>query len=130
MAPAVMGLSRDALRFVTRGTCNDPGRAPGPHSTGEFHAQPTTSLAAVAIAASGALTAGAADSADASFVFLAVTRGSNDYHAATGHEVIHPSIGSGGGIAQIKAGTVDFGSSDKPLPPKDLLARAWCSFPR
>jgi phosphate transport system substrate-binding protein len=33
-------------------------------------------------------------------------------------QVNYQSIGSGGGIAQIKAGTVDFGSSDAPLSPK------------
>ena len=32
----------------------------------------------------------------------------------------YQSIGSGGGIAQIKAGTVDFGSSDAPLKPEEL----------
>ena len=37
----------------------------------------------------------------------------------TGNKINYQSIGSGGGIAQIKAGTVDFGSSDKPLEPKD-----------
>ena len=34
----------------------------------------------------------------------------------------YQSIGSGGGIAQIKAKTVDFGASDMPLKPEDLQA--------
>ncbi len=38
-------------------------------------------------------------------------------------------IGSGGGIAQIKAATVDFGSSDKPLPSDELAAAGLGQFP-
>src|SRR5690606_2197133 len=37
--------------------------------------------------------------------------------------------GSGGGIAQIKAGTVDFGSSDAPLRPEELAAAGLVQFP-
>ncbi|MCA8930646.1 MAG: phosphate ABC transporter substrate-binding protein PstS, partial [Alphaproteobacteria bacterium] len=39
------------------------------------------------------------------------------------------SIGSSGGIAQIKAGTVDFGASDKPLPPADVAEAGLAQFP-
>src|SRR5690606_3662997 len=52
--------------------------------------------------------------AGASFIFPLVSKWSADYNAATGAKINYQSIGSGGGIAQIKAGTVDFGSSDKP----------------
>ena len=55
--------------------------------------------------------------AGASFVYPVMSQWSADYHAATGNKVNYQSIGSSGGIAQIKAGTVHFGSSDKPLPP-------------
>ena len=41
----------------------------------------------------------------------------------------YQSIGSGGGIAQIKAKTVDFGASDMPLKPEDLQAAGLMQFP-
>ena len=41
----------------------------------------------------------------------------------------YQSIGSGGGIKQIKAKTVDFGASDMPLKPEDLEGAVSCSFP-
>src|SRR5690606_18902790 len=54
---------------------------------------------------------------------------SADYNTATGNRVNYQSIGSGGGIAQIKAATVDFGSSDAPLKPEDLDASKLVQFP-
>jgi len=41
----------------------------------------------------------------------------------------YQAIGSGGGIKQIKAKTVDFGASDKPLKPEDLNAAGLIQFP-
>jgi phosphate transport system substrate-binding protein len=78
-----------------------------------------------------ALPAAAADitGAGASFVFPVMSRWSADYHAATGNRINYQSIGSGGGIAQIKAGTVDFGSSDAPLSSADLEAAGLVQFP-
>jgi phosphate transport system substrate-binding protein len=67
--------------------------------------------------------------AGASFVYPLVSRWSSDYAKATGNKVNYQSIGSGGGIAQIKAGTVDFGSSDKPLPPEELAQDGLVQFP-
>ena len=58
--------------------------------------------------------------AGASFIYPVMTQWSADYAKATGNKVNYQSIGSGGGIAQIKAGTVDFGSSDAPLKPEEL----------
>jgi ABC-type phosphate transport system substrate-binding protein len=45
-----------------------------------------------------------------------------------GVRVNYQSIGSGG-IAQIKAATVDFGASDAPLPPDQLTAAGLAQFP-
>ena len=42
------------------------------------------------------------------------------YNTVSGVQLNYQSIGSGGGIAQIKAKTVDFGASDAPLTKKDL----------
>ncbi len=67
--------------------------------------------------------------AGASFVFPLVSKWSADYNAATGAKVNYQSIGSGGGIAQIKAGTVDFGSSDKPLSSEELAQAGLAQFP-
>jgi phosphate transport system substrate-binding protein len=67
--------------------------------------------------------------AGASFVYPLLSKWSADYHKATGAKVNYQSIGSGGGIAQIKAGTVDFGSTDKPLPPEELAAAGLGQFP-
>ncbi len=44
-------------------------------------------------------------------------------------QINYQSIGSGGGIAQVKAGTVDFGASDAPLSPADLQAAGLVQFP-
>ena len=67
--------------------------------------------------------------AGASFVFPLMSKWSADYLAATGNQVNYQSIGSSGGIAQIKAGTVDFGSSDKPLDSADLKEAGLIQFP-
>ncbi len=67
--------------------------------------------------------------AGASFVYPVMSKWSADYNKATGRKVNYQSIGSGGGIAQIKAGTVDFGSSDAPLKPEDLAASGLVQFP-
>ena len=44
------------------------------------------------------------------------------YQKQTGFNLNYQSIGSGGGIKQIKNKTVTFGASDMPLEPKDLTA--------
>jgi len=67
--------------------------------------------------------------AGASFVFPLMSKWSADYNAATGNRINYQSIGSSGGIAQIKAGTVDFGSSDAPLKPADLADAGLVQFP-
>ena len=67
--------------------------------------------------------------AGASFIYPLMSKWSVDYRAATGNKINYQSIGSGGGIAQIKAGTVDFGSSDAPLKPEDLAKSGLMQFP-
>ena len=67
--------------------------------------------------------------AGASFVYPLISKWSADYARATGNKVNYQSIGSGGGIAQIKAGTVDFGSSDKPLASDELAKDGLVQFP-
>ena len=67
--------------------------------------------------------------AGASFIYPVMSRWSADYNKASGKQVNYQSIGSGGGIAQIKAGTVDFGSSDAPLKPEELAKFGLAQFP-
>ncbi|TWT17475.1 phosphate ABC transporter substrate-binding protein PstS [Luteimonas marina] len=67
--------------------------------------------------------------AGASFIYPLVSKWSADYNTATGAKVNYQSIGSGGGIAQIKAGTVDFGSTDKPLSSAELAEAGLGQFP-
>jgi phosphate transport system substrate-binding protein len=67
--------------------------------------------------------------AGASFIYPLVSKWSADYNTATGNKINYQSIGSGGGIAQIKAGTVDFGSSDKPLDSTELAQAGLGQFP-
>ena len=58
--------------------------------------------------------------AGATFIYPLLSKWSDTYHTQTGHKINYQSIGSGGGIAQIKAATVDFGASDKPLSSAEL----------
>ena len=67
--------------------------------------------------------------AGSSFVYPVMTKWSADYRNATKVQVNYQSIGSGGGIAQIKAATVDFGASDAPLKPADLDQFGLGQFP-
>ncbi|MDR0182601.1 phosphate ABC transporter substrate-binding protein PstS [Lysobacter arvi] len=88
-------------------------------------------LAALALAGTVAMSAQAADvtGAGASFVYPVMSKWSADYAKANGKKVNYQSIGSGGGIAQIKAATVDFGSSDAPLKPEELAQSGLAQFP-
>ncbi|AVY66350.1 phosphate ABC transporter substrate-binding protein PstS [Xanthomonas translucens] len=91
-------------------------------------------VAAAAVVASFVFAANAANAADvtgagASFIYPVMSKWSADYNTATGKKVNYQSIGSGGGIAQIKAATVDFGSSDAPLKPDELAASGLAQFP-
>ena len=51
------------------------------------------------------------------------------YHKATGNKINYQSIGSGGGIKQITAKTVDFGASDMPLSTENLNKDGLMQFP-
>ena len=67
--------------------------------------------------------------AGSTFVYPVLAKWSATYHGKTGNKVNYQSIGSGAGIAQIKAGTVTFGASDKPLPPSELRQFGLVQFP-
>lgn len=67
--------------------------------------------------------------AGATFPYPIYAKWAESYKAATGNGLNYQSIGSGGGIKQIKAKTVDFGASDMPLKAEDLEADGLVQFP-
>ncbi len=67
--------------------------------------------------------------AGSTFVYPILSKWSADYDKKTGSKVNYQSIGSGGGIAQIKAATVHFGASDKPMTPEELSQAGLTQFP-
>jgi phosphate transport system substrate-binding protein len=67
--------------------------------------------------------------AGATFPYPIYSQWAHAYEAKSGVQVNYQSIGSGGGIAQIKAATVDFGASDAPLTKEDLDAAGLVQFP-
>ncbi|MDM9648450.1 phosphate ABC transporter substrate-binding protein PstS [Rhizobium sp. S163] len=85
----------------------------------------------IGLAAVMAASASAADitGAGSTFVYPVLSKWSADYNKKTGDKLNYQSIGSGGGIAQIKAATVDFGASDKPLESKELTDAGFGQFP-
>jgi phosphate transport system substrate-binding protein len=87
-------------------------------------------LAVVALAAAP-LAANAADltGAGATFPAPVYAKWAEAYQKATGNRVNYQSIGSSGGIRQIKAKTVDFGASDAPLKPEELAKDGLVQFP-
>ncbi|MHB8354145.1 MAG: substrate-binding domain-containing protein, partial [Burkholderiales bacterium] len=58
--------------------------------------------------------------AGATFPYPIYAKWAEAYRAASGNGLNYQSIGSGGGIKQIKAKTVDFGATDKPLTKEEL----------
>jgi phosphate transport system substrate-binding protein len=67
--------------------------------------------------------------AGATFPYPIYAKWADAYKKLTGIGLNYQSIGSGGGIKQIKAKTVTFGASDMPLKPDDLKAAALLQFP-
>jgi phosphate transport system substrate-binding protein len=67
--------------------------------------------------------------AGATFPYPIYAKWAEAYKAKSNVGLNYQSIGSGGGIKQIKAKTVDFGASDMPLEPKELAASGLMQFP-
>ncbi|HEY4957243.1 MAG TPA: extracellular solute-binding protein, partial [Caldimonas sp.] len=84
---------------------------------------PYPTLLAATVLALAAPFAGAQDMTGAGATFPApiYAKWADAYNKATGARVNYQSIGSGAGIQQIRAKTVDFGASDMPLA-DDVLA--------
>jgi phosphate transport system substrate-binding protein len=87
--------------------------------------------AAAVVSLAGAGLANATDitGAGATFPYPIYAKWADAYKKATGVGLNYQSIGSGGGIKQISAKTVDFGASDMPLKPEVLEKGGLMQFP-
>jgi phosphate transport system substrate-binding protein len=88
-------------------------------------------VSATALTLAGIGTAAAADitGAGATFPYPIYAKWADAYKKETGIGLNYQSIGSGGGIKQINAKTVDFGASDMPLKPEELDKSGLMQFP-
>src|SRR5437764_7980675 len=88
-----------------------------------------TFITTAGVLATAVPTGAAITGAGSTFVYPVLSRWAADFKKAGGDEINYQSIGSGGGIAQIKAATVVFGATDKPLAPDELAAAGLAQFP-
>ncbi len=86
-------------------------------------------LVAVSGVSAGAQQGGTINGAGATFPYPIYTKWAHMYEQATRVKINYQGIGSGGGIAQIKARTVQFAGSDVPLMPNELNAAGLMQFP-
>ena len=86
-------------------------------------------IAAVLISLTGVAFSADLTGAGATFPYPIYAKWAEAYKAATGIGLNYQSIGSGGGIRQIKAKTVDFGASDMPLKQEELEKEGLMQFP-
>jgi phosphate transport system substrate-binding protein len=89
----------------------------------------TFAAIAAAAAFSGAAFAADITGAGATFPYPIYAKWADAYKKATGVGLNYQSIGSGGGIKQITAKTVNFGASDMPMKPADLEKHGLMQFP-
>src|SRR5450432_2912981 len=87
-------------------------------------------VAAVSVAAlAGAAQAADISGAGATFPYPIYSKWADAYKTQTGIGLNYQSIGSGGGIKQIEAKTVDFGATDAPLQADELEKNGLVQFP-
>ena len=87
-------------------------------------------LAAIAaLWATSAAQAKDLNGAGSTAIYPVLAKWADAYQKQGGAAVNYQAIGSGGGIAQIKAKTVDFGATDKPLKPEELDQAHLMQFP-
>jgi phosphate transport system substrate-binding protein len=80
----------------------------------------TLAMGALALTATTPAIAGDLNGAGASFPAPIYQRWFKDYADTTGNQVNYQAVGSGAGVRQYKAGTTDFGASDKAVSDKKL----------
>jgi phosphate transport system substrate-binding protein len=84
---------------------------------------------AVSVLSSAGVSAANITGAGATFPYPIYAKWADAYKKVTGVGMNYQSIGSGGGIKQITAKTVDFGASDMPMKPEDLEKNGLLQFP-
>ena len=89
----------------------------------------TAVLIASALSSAVAWAQEAATGAGASFPAPLYSKWASDFNKATGAKINYQSVGSGAGIKQIDAKTVDFGASDMPLSDDELKTKGLMQFP-
>ena len=89
----------------------------------------TAALALTSLSFVGLASAQDVTGAGASFPAPLYSKWAADYNKATGIKINYQSVGSGAGIKQIEAKTVDFGASDMPLKDDELKAKNLVQFP-
>lgn len=89
----------------------------------------TLAMAAASLSIAAAAAVADISGAGATFPYPIYAKWADAYKKLTGVGLNYQSIGSGGGIKQIKAKTVTFGASDMPLKPDDLQAAGLLQFP-
>src|SRR6266853_1384604 len=94
-----------------------------------FNAKRMLVAVAGVVALAGAAQAADISGAGATFPYPIYSKWADAYRQKTGVGLNYQSIGSGGGIKQIKAKTVTFGASDMPLKPEDLKEAGLVQFP-
>src|SRR3979490_1313633 len=94
-----------------------------------FNAKRMLVAAAGVVAFAGAAQAVDISGAGATFPYPIYSKWADAYKQQTGIGLNYQSIGSGGGIKQIKAKTVTFGASDMPLKPEELQEAGLVQFP-
>jgi phosphate transport system substrate-binding protein len=87
-------------------------------------------VAAVTFAAACPAAAVDISGAGATFPLPVYSKWAQSYNKETGAHVNYQSIGSGGGIRQVKARTVTFGASDQPLTAEELEAAGLIQWPQ
>src|SRR5579862_8605125 len=93
------------------------------------HIFAVSSFTVAALLAASVANAADMTGAGATFPAPVYSKWAESYKAATGNGLNYQAIGSGGGIKQIKAKTVDFGASDMPLKGDELEADGLVQFP-
>ncbi|RYX98074.1 MAG: phosphate ABC transporter substrate-binding protein PstS [Comamonadaceae bacterium] len=94
-----------------------------------FKASLTAAAGAALLAFAGVAAAQDVTGAGASFPAPLYSKWAADYNKATGVKINYQSVGSGAGLRQIEAKTVDFGASDAPLSDADLAKKGLVQFP-
>ena len=95
----------------------------------DFRKAWASAIVAVGTVMTFAVQAAQITGAGATFPYPIYAKWAEGYKNATGNSVNYQSIGSGGGIKQIKANTVDFGATDMPLPQAELEKSGLVQFP-